>query len=881
VSNPYEPQAIEGRWQARWKERGTFRADNPGDPGFDPEQPKYYVLDMFPYPSGAGLHVGHPMGYIGSDIIARRKRMEGFNVLHPMGYDAFGLPAEQYAITTGKHPAETTAANVATFRRQLQSIGLSYDWDRELATCDPGYYRWTQWIFARLWEQGLAYEAEVPVWWCEELKTVLANEEVINGRSERGDHPCERRPLKQWMLKITAYAQRLLDDLELVEWPESVKTMQREWIGRSEGARIRFPVEGHAGVELEVFTTRPDTIYGATFMVVAPEHALVDAVTTEAQRAEVDAYVRGAASKSDLERTDLAKEKTGVFTGAYALNPLSEPGDERARIPIWVADYVLASYGTGAIMAVPGHDDRDFEFAQAFGLEVREVVRPPAGEPGLAEGVCFTGDGTAVDSPAIEGLPTLEAKERINAVLAERGVGEARVTFRLRDWLFSRQRYWGEPFPILHLEGGETVRVPDDALPVELPPMEDFTPSEDGSAPLARATDWVATTDPASGAPARRETDTMPGWAGSCWYYLRFMDPDNAAAPFDPEAERYWGSVDLYVGGVEHAVLHLLYARFWHKVLYDLGVVSTKEPFTRLFNQGMVTAFSVRDATQRLVPSDDVELSDADGNPLPTSQAVPGSGCVARHRETGEELEIVVAKMSKSLKNVVNPDEVIGEYGVDTFRLYEMFMGPLSDSKPWNPRDVPGCRRFLDRVWRLLVDPESDAPVRPELAAGAPEGAPEGGTLELEKHLNRALERADASFEHFNFNTAIAAYMSFVNEAVKRPGALSRSQAERFVLALSPFAPHVAEELWSRLGHAESLAREPWPRVRAEFLVDDEVEVVVQINGKLRGRAKAPADADRARLEELARAEVEGQLAGKQVAKAIVVPGKLVNFVVR
>ncbi len=857
----YDPHAIEARWQAFWKQHATFRAANPGDPDFDPEAPKYYVLDMFPYPSGAGLHVGHPMGYIGSDIVARRKRMEGMNVLHPMGYDAFGLPAEQYAITTGRHPAETTAANIATFRRQLQMIGLSYDWERELATCDPAYYRWTQWIFGRLFDRDLAYQAEVPVWWCEALKTVLANEEVIDGRSERGDHPCERRPLRQWMLRITAYADRLIDDLELVDWPESVKTMQREWIGRSEGAEIEFPLADRPE-RLVVFTTRPDTVFGATFMVVAPEHELVGRITTPDRKAAVLAYVRAAATKTDLQRTDLAKDKTGVFTGAYCLNPLLDPSDRAAKIPIWIADYVLASYGTGAIMAVPGHDTRDFEFAHKFGLEIREVVRPPAGVPGLEGGVCFTGDGTAVNSPPIDGLSTAEAKRRTIALLALKGFGRARTTYRLRDWLFSRQRYWGEPFPVLHTDDGRTLRVPDEELPVELPPMEDFTPADDGSAPLARARDWVRTSAP-DGTPARRDTDTMPGWAGSCWYYLRFMDVANDARPFDPEIERYWGSVDLYVGGVEHAVLHLLYARFWHKVLYDEGVVSTKEPFTKLFNQGMVTAFAYKDASGRLVPADEVEEK----------------GDAAVSRVSGEPLEPVVAKMSKSLKNVVNPDEVIAEYGVDTFRLYEMFMGPLGDSKPWNPRDVPGCRRFLDRVWRMLVDEESEAPLRSDLL---PFDAPfQGETLELEKSLHRMLQRIDDSFAHMNFNTAVAAMMTFVNDASKRPGALSRSQAERFVLALSPFAPHVAEELWSRLGHAESLARAPWPEVDPRYLADLEVEIAVQIKGKVRGRAVVPAGADHDVHEELARAAVASHLAGAQVLKTIVVPGKLVNFVVR
>jgi leucyl-tRNA synthetase len=864
VTNTYDAREIELRWQARWAADGSFHAAGPGEPGFDAEKPKYYCLDMFPYPSGDGLHVGHPLGYVGTDIITRRKRMEGFNVLHPMGYDAFGLPAEQYAITTGQHPSATTQRNIETFRRQLQMIGLSYDWKRELATCDPSYYRWTQWIFARLFDQGLAYQAEVPVWWCEELKTVLANEEVINGRSERGDHPCERRPLKQWMLKITAYADRLIDDLDLVDWPESVKTMQREWIGRSHGAEIAFPIQGTVAEPLVVFTTRPDTIYGATFMVIAPEHPLLESVTTDEQRAEVDAYVGAAAAKSDLERTDLAKDKTGVFTGGYCLNPLRDADDPKARVPIFVADYVLISYGTGAIMAVPGHDQRDHEFAQKYQLEVVEVVQPPEGTDGLAQGVCFVGDGTAVNSPLFDGLSTPEAKERAISLLEERGVGSARTTYRLRDWLFSRQRYWGEPFPVLHGEDGTTERVRDEDLPVELPDMEDFTPSEDGSAPLNRVPDWVRTTEGASGRPMLRETDTMPGWAGSCWYYLRFMDPHNDSAAWSPEAEEYWGEVDLYVGGMEHAVLHLLYARFWHKVLYDLKLVTHPEPFKRLFNQGMLTAYAYKDSTGRLVPSDETE--ERDGSTV--------------SKATGEVLEQVIAKMSKSLKNVVNPDSVIEEYGCDTFRLYQMFMGPLAESKPWNPRDVPGCRRFLERLWRLYVDGSTSDSVRPHLMKGTDE-EPVGESLRLERELNKALKRIDDSFKHFNFNTAIAGMMSFLNEAQKSAEDFTRSQAERLAQALGPFAPHMAEELWSRLGHEGGISAAGWPLPQERYLVEQEFELVVQVLGKLRGKATVSKTASKDELLAAAREAVADQLAGKQVVKEIVVPGRLVNFVVR
>jgi leucyl-tRNA synthetase len=870
LSQKYDPREIELRRQKLWLESRPYRALNPGDPGFDPSRPKYYVLDMFPYPSGSGLHVGHPVGYIGSDIVARRKRMEGFNVLHPMGWDAFGLPAEQFAIKTGKHPSETTRENSDAFRRQLRLIGLSFDWEREINTSHVDYYRWTQWLFARLYDRGLVYRTEVPVWWCEDLKTVLANEEVINGRSERGNHPCVRRPLKQWMLRITAYADRLLDDLEQLDWPESIKQMQREWIGRSEGAEIDFAVEGVEDDKLVVFTTRPDTLFGATFMVVAPEHQMVRRITTEERRAEVEPYVAAAAAKSDLERTDLSKQKSGVFTGSYALNPLLQPDDPAARIPIWVADYVLYSYGTGAIMAVPGHDERDFEFANRYGLEVKEVVRPPDGTPGLSDGHCFTGEGTSVNSGQIDGLPTAEAFKRTIDLLEQRSAGRAKTSYRLRDWLFSRQRYWGEPFPLLHLEDGSVKRVPDDELPVELPEMTDFTPSADGSPPLARATDWVETVDSETGKPARRDTDTMPGWAGSCWYYLRFTDPHWSERPFREEVERYWSPVDLYVGGASHAVMHLLYARFWHKVFHDIGIVSNPEPFQKLFNQGMLTATAYQDDTGRQVPSREVEET-GDGRTV--------------HRETGEEVKPYIAAMSKSLGNVINPDDVIAEHGADAFRLYEMFMAPLGDTRTWDTRGISGCRRFLDRVWKVYVDPDSDAWIRPELRdirTTAPNGpAPASRSEELERALNQMLKRVDDSFELLNFNTAIAAMMTFINEVLKRPDELSRDQAERFLLALAPFAPHLAEELWERLGHGPSIARAPWPEVDEAYLEEEKFELVVQVMGKVRGKAEAPRSASKEQLEELARATAEKQLAGREVVKVIVVPGRLVNFVVR
>ncbi len=858
--NAFDSAAIDARWQAAWESQDTYRAHSPGDPGFDPARPKYYVLDMFPYPSGSGLHVGHAVGYVGTDVVARRKRMEGFQVLHPMGWDAFGLPAEQYAIQTGTHPRDSNRVNTDNFRRQLKKIGLSYDWSREIDTSDPKYFRWTQWLFKRLFEKGLAYRADVPVWWCGELKTVLANEEVINGKSERGNYVCIRRPLKQWMLRITAYAERLLDDLEELDWPESIKAQQREWIGKSEGAEIHFPIEGRSE-RLSVFTTRPDTLFGATFMVVAPEHPLLVTLPVGPERERVESYLTQAAMKSDLERTDLAKDKSGVFTGLYAQNPL----DPTSRIPVWVADYVLWGYGTGAIMSVPGHDERDFEFAKKFNLPIVEVVRPPKGFKGATEGACFSGDGLTVNSPPIDGLATSEAKRRIIEMLAERGLGAGRTTYRLRDWLFSRQRYWGEPFPLLHLPDGTIVAVEDSELPVELPVLADFKPALDGSAPLARAKEWVRTSHKASQSPALRDTDTMPGWAGSCWYWLRFMDPHNGNAPFSKEAERYWGPVDLYVGGAAHAVMHLLYARFWHKVMFDLGLVSTKEPFKRLFNQGMITAFAYQDAEDRLVANDEVEAR--------------GDSFV--RRSNGDPLKQIVTKMAKSLKNVENPDDVIAEHGADTFRLYEMFMGPLADSKPWNTRDIQGCRRFVERVWRLYVDESSTAPLRPTLALDQQASERAGENLEIERFLNRALERVDDSFRQLNFNTAVAAMMELLKEVLPRAAAFDRGQASRFVAMLAPFAPHLAEELWRRLGYGTSVHLSPWPTLNRSFLDDDVIEIPVQVLGKLRARIKLPKDSDETVVVTAAKDAVPSWLEGKTLVKTIVVPGKLVNFVVR
>jgi leucyl-tRNA synthetase len=799
----YDPASIEPRWQQHWETNKTFKTPEL------PTKPKYYVLDMFPYPSGDGLHVGHPEGYTATDILARYKRMKGFDVLHPMGWDAFGLPAEQYAIKTGKPPAVITKQNIANFRRQIKSLGLSYDWDREISTTHPDYVRWTQWIFLRIFEQGLAYESEMPVNWCPALGAVLANEEVKDGLSEIGGHPVERRTLRQWVLKITAYADRLLDDLDALDWPENIKEMQRHWIGRSEGAEITFRVQG-ADQTFTVFTTRPDTLFGATYAVLAPDHPLVASITTDAQRADVEAYQAAAARKSDLERTDLAKEKTGVFTGAYAVNPANgQP------IPVWIADYVLASYGTGAIMAVPGHDQRDWDFARAFGLPIVRVL-----EGGDLEQAAHTEDGPHVNSGFLDGLDKPTAIKKMNAWLEAEGHGRPKVTYRLRDWLFSRQRYWGEPIPVLHMPDGRIVALGDDELPLTLPHLDEITPTGTGESPLAKAEDWL--TVPVEGGTARRETNTMPQWAGSCWYYLRFIDPRNAEAFADPAKLKAWLPVDLYVGGAEHAVMHLLYARFWHKVLFDIGVVPTEEPFQRLFNQGMIL---------------------------------------------GENNE----KMSKSRGNVVNPDHVVAKYGADTLRLYEMFMGPLEATKPWSMSGVEGLFRFLQRVWRLFIDEDTDA-LNPAIGDHA---APD-----LTRTLHKAIKKVGADVEALRFNTAISQMMIFVNEAYKAEK-LPRKDLEAFVLLLAPFAPHMAEELWSRLGHPASLAYAPWPAYDEALTQDAEVELAVQVNGKLRAKIVVAAEASKELVLGQAKAEVATHLEGKTILKEVVVPGRLVNLVIK
>lgn len=800
----YNHKEIEKKWQKYWAKKNEFNTHD------EPDKPKFYALDMFPYPSGQGLHVGHPEGYTATDILSRFKRSQGYNVLHPMGWDAFGLPAEQYALDTGNDPAEFTKKNIETFRRQINALGFSYDWNREINTTDPEYYKWTQWIFTKLYEKGLAYEAEVPVNWVPELGTVIANEEVIDGKSERGGYDVIRKPMRQWMLKITAYADRLLDDLEEVDWPESIKEMQRNWIGRSVGANVTFKV---AGMEKDftVFTTRPDTLFGATYAVLAPEHELVAQITTPEQKAAIDAYVEEASKKSDLNRTDLAKEKTGVFTGAYAINPVN--GKE---IPIWIADYVLASYGTGAIMAVPAHDERDHEFAKTFGLEIIPVL---AG--GNVEESAYTEDGLHINSVFLDGLDKETAIEKMVAWLEENHVGKKEVSYRLRDWLFSRQRYWGEPIPIIHWEDGTTTTLPEDQLPLRLPKTDNIKPSGTGESPLANVTDWVNVTDPETGKKGRRETNTMPQWAGSSWYFLRFIDPHNKSVLADYDKLKRWMPVDIYIGGAEHAVLHLLYARFWHKFLYDIGVVPTKEPFEKLFNQGMIL---------------------------------------------GENNE----KMSKSRGNVVNPDDVINQYGADTLRLYEMFMGPLDASIAWNENGLEGSRKFLDRVWRLIVD--ENGKMRDRITTF--------NDGKLSKVYHQTVKKVTEDFEQLHFNTAISQLMVFVNEAYKAD-ALPYEYVEGFVQLLAPIAPHIGEELWSILGNDHGISYVPWPTYDESALVEDEIEVVFQVNGKVRAKAMVPADAEKAVLEQLAQENelVQEQLQGKTIRKMIVVPNKLVNIV--
>ncbi|CAM2069062.1 Leucine--tRNA ligase [Sulfidibacter corallicola] len=837
----YDHLAIEPKWQRYWDTHQTFKTPE------TLEGPKYYVLDMFPYPSGAGLHVGHPEGYTATDIVARYKRANGFNVLHPMGWDAFGLPAEQYAIKTGTHPATTTANNVANFKRQLKSLGFSYDWAREINTTHPDYYKWTQWIFLQLYKKGLAYIAEVPVNWCPELGTVLANEEVINGLSERGGHPVIRKPMRQWMLKITEYADRLLEDLEDLDWPESIKIMQRNWIGRSKGSDIVFELPDRKET-IRVYTTRPDTLFGSTYMVLSPEHPLVDVLTSEDHREAVKAYREEAARKSDLERTELDKSKTGVFIGAYAINPANDK-----QIPIWIADYVLMSYGTGAIMAVPGHDSRDWEFATKHGIEIIEVV---SGGDITVE--AYSGDGKVVNSGFLDGLDVPAAKEKMIAWLEAQGKGQATINYKLRDWLFSRQRYWGEPFPIMFDEQGNHHPLPEEKLPLHLPEVEDYQPpkTENPQPPLSKATDWVQFEE--DGTKWRRETNTMPQWAGSCWYYLRFVDPRNPEKAWDAAREKYWMPVDLYVGGAEHAVLHLLYARFWHKVLFDAGFVSTEEPFTKLINQGLITAFSFKDDEGRYVHAD---LVDFDGNK-------------AIHKETGASLKFQIEKMSKAKGNVANPDHIIHEFGADAFRLYEMFMGPLEASKPWNTKSIEGVRRFIERVWRLVMHEEGEG-LNPGLSDGV-------GGPELEKLMHQTIKGVTEDIEGLRMNTAISKMMVLTNTLTKAD-AKPRVVIETLVKLMAPFAPHAAEEMWSALGHDRSVSLESWPQYDEELARENLIQIVVQVNGKKRDILEAPAEIGKddalAKARELTR--VAAHLNGCTLIKEVFVPGRLINFVVR
>ncbi|MGD2095764.1 MAG: leucine--tRNA ligase [Phycisphaerales bacterium] len=847
----YKFNEIEKKWQHFWEEHKTFKAQD-----CDSSKSKYYVLDMFPYPSGQGLHVGHPEGYTASDIVARYKRMKGFNVLHPMGYDAFGLPAEQYAVKTGTPPKETTQKNVDNIRKQIKSLGFSYDWDREVNTTDPNYYKWTQWIFLKFFnsyfdekeqkakpieqlpipdglseqdkqkyiaDNRLAYEAEVPVNWCPALGTVLANEEVIGGVSERGGHPVIRKPMRQWMLRITKYAERLLDDLSLVDWPESIKKLQQDWIGKSTGADVDFEVDGF-DENIRVFTTRPDTLFGATYMVMAPEHPLVDKIASEDRKEAIQMYREEAARKSDLDRTDLAKEKTGEPIGAYAINPVNDE-----KIPIWISDYVLISYGTGAIMAVPAHDERDFEFAKKFDLPIVPVVEPEDKEQAelVKQGtLCFIGDGRAINSGQFDGLSTPEFKEKITNWLAQQGKGEKAINYKLRDWLFSRQRYWGEPFPILHMKDSRVISLSEEDLPLELPEVKNYKPSGTGEPPLANVEDWVNVTLP-DGTKAKRETNTMPQWAGSCWYYLRYLDPDNNQKGWDIEKEKYWmgsGGVDLYIGGAEHAVLHLLYSRFWHKLLYDLGYVNTKEPFKKLINQGMILG------------------------------------------EDGQ-------KMSKSRGNVVNPDKVIADYGADSMRLYEMFMGPLEAMKPWSMQGVEGVHRFLYKVWRAIVDEDTG-----EVANAVQDADADEATLRL---LNQTIKKVGDDIESFGFNTAISAMMIFINHLGKQ-SVRTKAVVEKFILILATFAPHIAEELWEKLGHTESLAYEPWPEYDKELIKEKEIELAVQVKGKIKDRIVVSADSTEEQIKQqaLASEKVTAAMAGKEPKKIIVIKSRLVNIVI-
>ena len=886
----YPFESIEPKWQKFWDENKTFKTTE--DIKF-PKEKRRYILDMFPYPSAQGLHVGHPEGYTATDIYCRYLRMKGYNVLHPMGFDSFGLPAENYAIKTGTHPEVTTKANIKNFTRQIKALGFSYDWDREISTCDPQYYKWTQWIFLQLYKKGLAYEAETPINWCPSCLTGLANEEVKEGRCERCGEIVTRKTIRQWILKITDYAERLLEDLDTLDWPESVKLMQKNWIGKSEGAEVKFTVANTDGTPSEtslvVYTTRADTLFGATYMVVAPEHKLVKTLTTPEQEKAVNDYIEAAAKKSDLERTDLAKDKTGVFTGSYAINPVNG-----AKIPVWISDYVLTSYGTGAIMAVPAHDTRDWDFAVKFNLPIIKVVASEKevtalGNGNLKEGIallkkageelssgdasaynklvekypeifnvaneCTAADGFTINSPGFIGLSTKESISKIIEWLSEKGIGKKALNYKLRDWIYSRQRYWGEPIPLVHCEKCGCVPVPEKDLPVELPKVKSYQPTGTGESPLAAITDWVNCTCPKCGGKAKRETNTMPQWGGSCWYYLRYLDPKNEKEFASKAAIDYWMPVDLYVGGAEHAVLHLLYARFWHKVLYDLGLVNTKEPFQKLVNQGLITSFAFQRKNKTLVPTDCVEEKNG----------------AFIEKATGEELERVIAKMSKSLKNVVNPDDVIREFGADSVRMYEMFMGPLEVSKPWNTQGLIGINRFLEKIWSISSKPFT-------------EKEPEG---EVRKSLHKTIKKVTEDTETLNFNTAISQMMIFVNEIAKLD-TLPESLWRDFIKLLSPYAPHLCEELWEKYlsykGTAhKSIAYEEWPEFNEEYTKDNDVTIMVSVNGKMRDRFTAPIDTPKEELEKTALSTPGAKkfTEGKEIVKIITVPNKLVNIVVK
>lgn len=847
----YPFSEIEPKWQKFWEENKTFKVSE--DEKY-PKNKRMYVLDMFPYPSAAGLHVGHPEGYTATDIYCRYLRMNGYNVLHPMGYDAFGLPAENYAIKTGTHPKITTNENINHFTQQIKSLGFSYDWDRCVSTCEPEYYKWTQWIFLQLFKKGLAYEAQTPINWCPSCMTGLANEEVKEGRCERCGTQVTHKTIRQWILKITDYADRLDKDLDSLDWPESVKLMQHNWIGKSTGAEVTFTVADKDGKptekKLTVYTTRCDTLFGATYMVVSPEHKIVPEITTAEQKTSVEAYIEAAAKKSDLERTDLNKDKTGVFSGSYAINPVNGK-----LIPIWIADYVLISYGTGAIMAVPAHDTRDWEFAKKFNLPIIEVLKSEVDVQKQA----WTEDGVHVNSEFLNGLNKKDAIAKMLEFLEEKKIGKKAINYKLRDWVFSRQRYWGEPIPLIHCPTCGTVPVPEEELPLRLPEVKSYQPTGTGESPLAAIDSWVNCKCPKCGGNAKRETNTMPQWGGSCWYYLRYLDPHNQKQFCSPEAEKYWMPVNLYIGGAEHAVLHLLYARFWHKVLYDLGVVSTKEPFQRLVNQGMITSFAFQRANKTLVPVDEVEKRD-DGN--------------FYEKKTGEKLEQIVAKMSKSLKNVVNPDDEIKAYGADSVRMYEMFMGPLTMSKPWSTQGIVGIHRFLEKVWAISEKPISDVDISGKLA--------DEKLISARKTFAQTVKKVTADTASLNFNTAISQMMIFINE-ISKLDSVPKAIWQDFVKILSPYAPHLGEELWHKLGNNESIAYVQWPLVNEDFAKDEEKTIVVMINGKLRGKFKAAPDSSDETLRSAAENNEDAKkfLEGKTIVKCVIVKDKLVNFVVK